>query len=811
MTLRGPTLDNRNAQQLVDELKSRATELFPEWTDHNVSDPGVALLELVASVAAQTNWRLNQVPDRLFGHFLELVGVERLPAVSALAEISFRATVRDREELVIPEGTEVSTVASEGEEPLVFSTHRELRVTQPSLEAVLAVNMDGMKPMRSKDLTRFVQAPEGSENIFPRTTPDTEPDARPQAGDALMFGFADPIASHIIDIDITTRTDGHGIDPTDPPLVWEWWAPTKQDPDESDWLPLDVDDTTGGFNRDGTITLYIPDYPDILDDGLDLQLTIDDKKGFWVRCRYLNRDEGYEYNATPDVSTISVHLVGGLVLARNATFIPSERIGVSDGQPGQEFKLAHQELLDPGAAEVRVVANGEEELYKRVDSFAESGPEDAHVTWDLADGIIRFGPRIRSGRVASPAPPAQSVTHHQRGAIPPWGATVTFDGATVWESNGAPGQTFTRPDNMQVGLGSPPLQLRRNPSDGEATWRYDWVDDFSASGPDDLHVRWNPELGRVEFGPRTTQSRSRPNPADATRAFHQHGKVPPKDAEIVAPRYRIGGGTRGNVGPGEIRVLRSSLPYVAAVENRRGAEHGVGFESIEDAKSRGPIWLRTGGRAVTAADYIRLVKEAAQLVEDVQCLPRSKVRKLDAQLANAGTPEAIATTSADQNTACLFVVVNAEHLTRPTKADLELNPYVRRRINDYLEPRRMVGTTIEIGIPRYVTFSPILVLEAESGLDPQTVAADVETALYEKFHPNGRTDFDMDVHAASLVRLASEVRGVSAVRNAEMLLTDGEGTRQGDRVKQITVLEHCIPLIDRPSIHVSTNKRKKWS
>ena len=34
--------------------------------------------------------------------------------------------------------------------------------------------------------------------------------------------------------------------------------------------------------------------------------------------------------------------------------------------------------------------------------------------------------------------------------------------------------------------------------------------------------------------------------------------------------YRTGGGERGNVSVGQIRVLKTSVPYVARVENRCG-------------------------------------------------------------------------------------------------------------------------------------------------------------------------------------------------------------------------------------------------
>src|SRR5204863_8305145 len=46
MTLPVPTLDDRRFQDIVDEAKRLIPRSCPEWTDHNLSDPGITLIEL---------------------------------------------------------------------------------------------------------------------------------------------------------------------------------------------------------------------------------------------------------------------------------------------------------------------------------------------------------------------------------------------------------------------------------------------------------------------------------------------------------------------------------------------------------------------------------------------------------------------------------------------------------------------------------------------------------------------------------------------------------------------------------------------
>src|SRR5205807_1553191 len=89
MSLPAPNLDDRRFQDIVDEAKRRITRYCPEWTDHNVSDPGVALIELFAWMTEMILYRVNQVPDRLYVKFLELVGIELFSAAPARTDLLF--------------------------------------------------------------------------------------------------------------------------------------------------------------------------------------------------------------------------------------------------------------------------------------------------------------------------------------------------------------------------------------------------------------------------------------------------------------------------------------------------------------------------------------------------------------------------------------------------------------------------------------------------------------------------------------------------------------------------------------------------
>jgi len=66
-------LDDLTYEDLVEEARAQIPGLYPDWTDHNPSDPGIALIELLAWLTEMVNYRSNQVPDESYRVFLKLL------------------------------------------------------------------------------------------------------------------------------------------------------------------------------------------------------------------------------------------------------------------------------------------------------------------------------------------------------------------------------------------------------------------------------------------------------------------------------------------------------------------------------------------------------------------------------------------------------------------------------------------------------------------------------------------------------------------------------------------------------------------
>lgn len=106
-----PNLDDRSFADLVEEMRALIPGYAPEWTDHNLSDPGIMLIELFAYLTEALIYRLNRIPEASEKRFLKLLGVKniygldidfaRKQAIDALRNPWRAITAADIEQLII--------------------------------------------------------------------------------------------------------------------------------------------------------------------------------------------------------------------------------------------------------------------------------------------------------------------------------------------------------------------------------------------------------------------------------------------------------------------------------------------------------------------------------------------------------------------------------------------------------------------------------------------------------------------------------------------------------------------------------------
>ena len=294
--------------------------------------------------------------------------------------------------------------------------------------------------------------------------------AVPVPGETMLIGLSAAVPSCAVLLRINCPVGGIGIDPRNPPLVWEAW-------NGSGWSACEVDrDETGGLNKAGDVVLHVP--------ATHEQSVNARQRAGWLRCRVLPPDGVTPaYTRSPRISGVQAMTIGGTAEIAHAETVRDELLGTSDGAPGQRFTLQRR-------------------------------------------------PWCRGPRRASCRSPRPARASRRRGC-----------------------RCATSP----------------------------------TPGRDDRHYRLDPVAGEVQFGPEVRR---------ADGELWNYGAVPPLGSQLVMSAYRVGGGRRGNVARGVVRVLKSSVPYVTQVENRHPAAGGVADRDDgqrEAARAAGAAGQRPGG------------------------------------------------------------------------------------------------------------------------------------------------------------------------------------------------------------------------
>ncbi len=243
-------LDDRRFEDLVAELRRRIPAYTPEWTDFNESDPGIALIQLFAWLADILVYRINQIPDKAYVKFLQMIGVQLGLPTPAQTPAHLHADLQGSECRGAHSGRHTGRVGQRIGGSGDLPDHRQLVCHRASLAAV-----------QTFDGARYTVV-----NNFNPTDGSSYPafSAFPQAGAALYMGFdrAFPSGGYNYPLTILLQTASVGAaqgssqsaQNSSPPVtgVLEYSTATG-------WQTVTIaSDSTGAATQSGVISFQAP-------------------------------------------------------------------------------------------------------------------------------------------------------------------------------------------------------------------------------------------------------------------------------------------------------------------------------------------------------------------------------------------------------------------------------------------------------------------------------------------------------------------------------------------------------------------------
>lgn len=432
MPFRPPALDDRNFDDLVNELLARIPAHTPEWTNPRLGDPGRTLIELFAWLGDSLLYRANLIPERQRLAFLRLLGVPMRAAVPARTVVTVRIDDENQTKAVtLParglvkgpvnfetrDEVTVLPISAEGyykrrlseEEDWAFTPLKvglqsvyqlgddrpELYVTTPVFTggALAAEGFDLVKQTVDRCLWLALLAPQPELVAAVRETLGKNATGGRQW---LNVGVVPLIATPPLFAEIGARAHI--------PHLWEISA-FNSNRQRTEYHALDlIADTTAGLTQQGVQRLALPaakfmsaasndvrtmrragvgDEPPRLDDPEKAARLV-----AWLRLR----------PAAP-LASLALSWIGiNAVEIDQRQTLTGRIVGQSDGGADQSFQLPAQSV-ESETLQLQVEESGRGfVLWTRIDDLALAGRDDAVYTLDSEAGLVRFGDGLR-GRV----------------------------------------------------------------------------------------------------------------------------------------------------------------------------------------------------------------------------------------------------------------------------------------------------------------------------------------------------------------------------------------------------------------------------
>ena len=348
-----PNLDDRDWRAVKDEMVRVIPDRAPEWTDHNLSDPGVTLIEAFALQIEQLIVRLNQVLPKHMREYLNMIGVTLTPPSAAGALCFFRTTTKPTFDITVLKGFEVSTSGAGGEKPVVFTTDEDLVIHAARLKKFVA-DQDGA-------LADFTNDARDAATVF-SPLPAVAPE------DVIDLAYDEDNYFEKLIVDVAMPAAGVSG-------AWEFF---EARPDGTgSWEPLVVEDGTLDFMQSGAVTFQVPARWDAT--------SIAGVQATWLRYRITSVDPGGVFAA---LRKLDIDQILGRVSCSNAVTVPEEILGSSRASPDQRFFLSKVPVLD---LTVVVDEGAGFQNWTEVDDFSASGPADRHDLVNRGTGEVLFG------------------------------------------------------------------------------------------------------------------------------------------------------------------------------------------------------------------------------------------------------------------------------------------------------------------------------------------------------------------------------------------------------------------------------------
>ena len=726
-----PKLDDKPFAKIFEDARSLIPSNAPEWTDHNIHDPGITFLDLFAWLAEIQQYRLDRTSAASYARFFSLMGVAPLDPQPAQVTVAFALDFTGKD-ILVPKNTLMWSI---GNEDLPFLTNRDVYLTMAKLSKVIT-KAGGQERTQTNaernDVAHY-------EAFGPA----------PKIGDSLELEFENWFTGLQGQLAITLFEDD--LPPTTPlapsargfessaKLRWSYRTGPTQ------WKDLHViEDGTLNLSRSGTLIFHAPPAPP---ENVPKRL----------RAELI----GGSYEIPPRIVRIQLNTIS----ARQVETVVNEDIEEEGlGTAGQvvrlkKFPVLLSDAVDDGPIQVGDVLDWN----ALIERLAEPSGEAAEALTFIAEQVRNIDRTVFEAKRPLPDDTKYAVAQAFTNLLD----DAKFYQAEVFQNVSLPqellgdsreqrckGPSYVRRANRLVLQRRFPdlfvsdrVEIQTNPP-GEQVW-VNWqpVEDFLKSGPEDRHYVLNPNDGKVYFG------------------NGLNGRVPAVREKIRARFYRYSQLDQGNLPAGHSWALGIELPpgtKFTEQKNLTPAVDGRQREPLEDTKLRARKVFQQERVTLTAKDYEQLTLDTPGLrVARATVLPN-----FNPKLPTLKLPGEIT---------ILVLPAPPPKDAFPNASPPEPSEGFLKTIQHHVESRRLVTTNVHVRGPKYVEVNVHCKVFLKKRASETQVRADINRAVKEFLDPvSGGPEkgkgwaFGRSVFPSEVSQLLARVPGVDYVTGVSL-------------------------------------------
>lgn len=673
-------LDDEYFVEIAERARAQITDIAPYWTDHNVHDPGITILELFAWMKEMQQFHMDQIGDKHRSAYLRLLGVTPF-------------TKKAAEAVVRMDGVKY---------PVFFPQGSRFFARDICFEAVTPISMG------AEEITRLCACKKGHTPAFvvrPHEQPEWECDSsvrresdmhfpafgeHPEKGSALWMELNGALKPHVT-YTLRIRLSENGAFQRNPIGKNDAFYPLSElslryPCTRGERSAEIVEDTTNGLLESGTLRFRMGQEM-LPENGKDyLRLVLE-------RC---------EYDMPPMLAGISLH---------EQTVVQQRTI--AEYHDGRLFGKEPIRLC------TYLAMTGDFVLFRREGRIFI--PYDGRVEKKISDEAAFFFLPDRE----------EKEDFEYRVICCEAGGKEAL---TIGEGSGLPDQTY---EPGISGLCAEGMCIMMETVKGSGRYlSAELCDDLMQAGALDAVFFYEEDHGSIHFG-------------DC-----DHGIAPEGNLLFAAARSSLGPG--GNVKEGSIRRFMDGERGIV-VENRYPAAGGRNAETISESRDRLLKTQTQPARAVTNEDFERIVRNTPGLmIESARVILPAVTEE---RRRDSGPGEE-----------CVTLVV------KPCSAEItaHLSEAYRKNILRALEPKRMLGTRLNVLSPEYFGISVFAEIIAAG--QERTARSRIEEAVADFFREI-RAVFGVSVRVSAVYGKIQVLDVVTEVSSLS-LYAQGKGIRR---------------------------------